>query len=191
MTDGESDPVVLVVDDEDDIVEMFTLYLEPNYEVRTASNGSEALVELDPDVDVMLLDRRMPEMTGDEVLDHLDEMPLDCYVIMVTAVDPEFDIVEMPIEDYICKPASKDEINQTIEQVLLLDEYESLLHEYFAVTKKYATLEANRELTEEDSDSLATLDERRQAIRERIETTVADLPDETFTDALQEIHSPG
>jgi CheY-like chemotaxis protein len=38
------------------------------YEVRTATGGPEALDLVDEEVDVALLDRRMPRMSGDELL---------------------------------------------------------------------------------------------------------------------------
>lgn len=189
MEDDESESVVLVVDDEEDIRETFTLYLQNEFEVRTATNGAEAVVELDPDVDVMLLDRRMPEMTGDEVLDHIADMPIDCYVVMVTAVDPDIDIVGMDVEEYIHKPVARDELVGTVEQVLLLDRYEELLIEYFSVTKKHATLESHAmERGQQPPEQLDDLGARRDEIREELTEIVADL-DDPIASTLEELHA--
>jgi len=59
---------------------------------------------MDDEVDAVLLDRRMPDVHGDEVLARLREEGCDCPVIMTTAVDPGMDILEMDFEDYLCKP---------------------------------------------------------------------------------------
>lgn len=113
----DEDPAtVLLVDDEESVLETYELYLETEgYDVLTADNGGEALVELDGDVDVLLLDRRMPGMSGDEVLEHVRDWELDCRVAMITAVDPDSDIVEMAFDDYLTKPISKDELLDTVE----------------------------------------------------------------------------
>jgi two-component system OmpR family response regulator len=71
-----SEPIqVLVVDDDDDVREMLSLVLEAEgFRVRTAWNGREALTELARlPAGVMLLDLRMPIMTGWEVIDVLRE----------------------------------------------------------------------------------------------------------------------
>jgi CheY-like chemotaxis protein len=59
---------VLVVDDEPQLAELYSMQLAEEYEVRTATGGPEALDLVDEEVDVALLDRRMPRMSGDELL---------------------------------------------------------------------------------------------------------------------------
>ena len=82
-----------------------------NHDVRTAYGGEEALEKADEDVDLVFLDRQMPDMSGDDVLERVRERGLDCRVVMVTAVDPDFDIVEMPFDDYLTKPVMRDDVN--------------------------------------------------------------------------------
>ncbi|MFB6105679.1 MAG: response regulator, partial [Halobacteriaceae archaeon] len=62
-------PTVVVVDDEEGIAEAYSYWLSDEYDVRTAQSGAGALETIDEDVDVVLLDRRMPDRSGDEVLD--------------------------------------------------------------------------------------------------------------------------
>ena len=59
---------VLVVDDEPSLAELYSMQHAEEYEVRTATGGPEALDLVDEEVDVALLDRRMPRMSGDELL---------------------------------------------------------------------------------------------------------------------------
>lgn len=94
MSDGD-EPVVLIVDDERDLANSFRSLLEDDYTVRVAYNAETALDLYDGAVDVALLDRHMPGMSGDEVLQHIRDKPGDCGVGMLTAVDPTPDIADM------------------------------------------------------------------------------------------------
>ena len=144
---------VLVVDDEPDIAELYATWLETGYEVRTASGGEEALDAVDGDVDVVLLDRQMPDCSGDEVLDRLRERGLECRVVMVTAVDPDFDIVEMVFDDYLTKPVSREDLVGAVEEMRERDEYDRTVREFFSLASKKATLEAEKTRAElQDSE---------------------------------------
>ncbi|NHN61292.1 MULTISPECIES: response regulator transcription factor [Halorussus] len=180
---------VLVVDDERDVADLYAMWLEGDYRVRSAYEGDEALAVLDDDVDVVLLDRRMPGQSGDEVLGQIRERDLDCRVVMVTAVKPDFDILEMGFDDYLVKPVSKDELHETVEKMLTRVDYDAQLQEYFSLVSKRAVLEA-----EKDTESLASNEEyaRLQAEIEELETVVdttrAELDDhDDFVGAFQDL----
>jgi len=171
---------VLVVDDEVDIADAYALRLEldDDYEVETAYGGREAIEAVDDSYDVMLLDRRMPEVSGDEVLQHVREADLDCRVIMVTAVDPDFDIVEMAFDDYLCKPIDKEDLFAAIEQQLSFRTYDDKLSEYMSIVGKIAVLEAEKLPEElEDHDEYQRLKSEADALRREVDETVADFDD--------------
>ena len=114
---SEQLPLVLVVEDEPDLADLYAAWLGDEYRVRTAYGGREALDELDEadEVDAILLDRRMPGLSGDEVLTAVRDRGIDCRVAMVTAVEPDFDILEMGFDDYLVKPVSKDDLLGVVE----------------------------------------------------------------------------
>ncbi|MFB6169415.1 MAG: response regulator [Haloferacaceae archaeon] len=141
MSDGDR-PVVAVVDDQERIVEAFAYWLESDYEVRRATGGEEALDAVDEAVDVVLLDRHMPGTSGDEVLDELRERGLDCRVAMVTAVDPELGIADLPFDAYVTKPVDEAELRETVEELLRVASLADHSRELFAVSEKIAALEA-------------------------------------------------
>jgi DNA-binding response OmpR family regulator len=151
---SESDrPVVLIVEDEPDVAETYKLWLRNDYEVRMAHDGDEGLELLDSTVDVVLLDRMMPGLSGDEVLEQIRDRDLGCRVSMVTAVEPDFDILEMGFDAYLSKPIRSEQLHETVENLLERSEYDSLLQEYYSLVEKRATLEAsksNAELQEND-----------------------------------------
>jgi two-component system response regulator AdeR len=177
---GES-PVVLVVDDEPDVADSYAAFIRDRYAVRTAYSGETALGELDDDVDVVLLDRRMPNMFGDDVLEAVRERGFDCRVAMVTAVDPDVDIIDMEFDDYVVKPVTRSEVIDTVDRLLRVSEYERALREYYRVTRKYVALTEARGDTDLNSDpEFATLTERRERLREELESTAERFVDGDF-----------
>ena len=179
---------VLVVDDEPDVADAYAAQLEDEYIVSTAYSGQDALEELDDSIEVVLLDRRMPGISGDEVLETIRDRGLECRVAMVTAVDPDFDIIEMPFDDYVIKPVSRDDLFSTIERLLTTSEYESKLRNYYALTAKHATLMANKPESElAESEEFSELEGRMADIRDELDETVATFDDEDFAAVFRDI----
>ncbi|SNR51227.1 HalX domain-containing protein [Halorubrum vacuolatum] len=166
---NEHPPLILVVEDERDLADLYAAWLGDDYRVRTAYGGQEALDQLDPDVDAILLDRRMPGLSGDEVLVEVRERGIDCRVAMVTAVEPDFDILEMGFDDYLVKPVTKEALRETVEGLLRRGSYDAGVQELFSLTSKRAVLEA-----EKNASELAD-NEEYQRLTERIEELRADL----------------
>ena len=189
--DGSLDhdaPIVLVVDDEANVAEAYALWLPDEYEVRTATNGEQALDAADEDVDVVLLDRHMPDLSGDEVLDRLRERGLDCRVAMVTAVDPDFDIAEMPFDTYLTKPVGRDEIRDAVEKLLGLSSFGDQSRQFFAVSRKIATLESEKRASElEDSDAYRQRVARREELDAELDDAVGGMDDESLEAAFRDL----
>ncbi len=65
-------PVILVVDDDNGLRESFRLILEDGYDLLEAADGRQALeIVRTSEVDLVLLDIRLPEMDGIEVLERI------------------------------------------------------------------------------------------------------------------------
>ncbi|ELZ16907.1 MULTISPECIES: response regulator transcription factor [Natrinema] len=163
-------PRVLMVDDEKKVADAYALRLEDVADVTVAYDGEEALAVVDeqPVPDVVLLDRHMPGLSGDEVLDRLRERDLETRVVMVTAIDPGLDIVDMPFDDYLSKPVERDDLRAAIDQQCQVLAYE-LLGEYFRLESTRAVIDAELPADEiERDDRLADLEARRAAIEERV-----------------------
>lgn len=137
----EENPTLLIVEDEKELADLFVAWLESEYDCWTAYDGRSALDQIDEEVDAVLLDRRMPGLSGDEVLEEMRERGFDCPVGMVTAVEPDFDIVEMGFDDYIVKPVSTDDLKDFVEDLLSLPEYERDLQRFFQLAAKRAAIE--------------------------------------------------
>jgi DNA-binding response OmpR family regulator len=171
MTDSAR-ATVLVVDDEQEVADAYTLRLRQRYDTRTAYGGPEALDVVDESVDVVLLDRRMPDLSGDDVLRELRDRDLGCRVIMLTAIDPSFDIVDMPFDDYLCKPIDREDLYGAIDHQLRIVAY-ARLSEYFEIASKRSVLETQLpEQTLEESDRYAELNSRAADLRAELSDAI-------------------
>jgi CheY-like chemotaxis protein len=185
MTD---EPTVLLVDDEADVVEVYALALRESCEVRRAHGGAEALEELDESVDVVLLDRRMPELSGREVLAEMRDREADVRVALVTAVDPDFDVVEMPFDAYLVKPVTDAELRETVAELHALRRYDGRVAERFAVAEKMATLEAEKSSWElDESDEYARLVSRAAELDAEMDAAATDLDAAGFRKLLADL----
>ena len=189
---SQSDPVVLVVEDEPDVAETYRLWLVDEYDVRLAMNGDEGLEKLDGTVDVVLLDRMMPGLSGDEVLAEIRSKELGCRVAMVTAVEPDFDILEMGFDAYLSKPVKSDHLKETVENLLERSEYDSLLQEYYSLVEKQATLQSTKSRTElTESEEYAALQERITSLRGKLSETLGGIQDDDdFIATIRGLNDP-
>jgi len=113
-------PKVLVVDDEERFrVTLGKLLGARGLEVRTVGSGREALQELDSDgYDVILLDVKMPEMSGVEALAAIKKTHPNLEVIILTghaSVDVAVDIMRLGGYEYLLKPCPLEELLDKIE----------------------------------------------------------------------------
>lgn len=146
------EPTVLVVEDESDIAALYAGFLRERYAVTVAATVAEAKEVVDESFDAVLLDRRLPDGSGDEVLEHVRERGLDCRVAMVTAVEPDFDIIGMGFDLYVTKPVSRANLMAALDTLLTRAEYDDLLQEAAALASKRAILESEKVTTQLEGD---------------------------------------
>jgi DNA-binding response OmpR family regulator len=183
---GADRPTVLAVDDEENVVRLYERFLADDFEVRVAETGEEALRSVDDDVDVVMLDRRLPDTGGEVVLERIRERDLDCRVAVVTAVDPDFDIIEMEFDDYLVKPVRERQVRETVDHLLARLRYTDLLTEYYRVASKVAALKAAKsEETLRANDEFVQLDERAGELRREVTSTLEELDD--YESAFSEV----
>ncbi len=175
MPDTYPDATILVVDDEPNVAESYALRLGMRYDhVETAIGGEAAMEFLETaGADVVLLDRRMPGMHGDDVAREIQELDYDPRVIMATAVEADFDIVEMPFNDYLQKPISKEDMTTAVQQQLEARVHGQKLSEYFSCRSKLEILEAEKSGPDlEENEEYQRLQEKAQRIEEELVRTV-------------------
>ncbi len=181
MTDSpveDSLPRALIVDDEKEVADAYALRLRGVCAVETVYDGAEALsLVAEHTFDIVLLDRHMPGMSGDEVLERLVDRDFDGRVIMVTAIDPGFDVLDMPFDDYLCKPLEREDLQTAVIQQCQILGYE-LLGEYFSAESTRSVLEAELEADAlAESEEYQHLSKRTAALRERASRLLPDAAD--------------
>lgn len=163
-------PTILIIEDEPDVAETYAEFLEDDYSVRIAGNGSEGLSKLDDVVDVVLLDRRMPGMSGGEVLTEIRRSDVTCRVVMVTAVDPDVNLLHMEFDDYLVKPVKKADIQNAVERMFARKTLEDSLQEMVRLSTRLTTLEMKLEVEQlEQSEEYHNLLDEFERLRSEVD----------------------
>ena len=130
-------PVILVVDDQPQNVELLEAHLVPQgYEIVKAANGEEALGKLSTNqIDLILLDVMMPGMDGFEVTRRVrqDDKHRLLPIILVTALRETEDRVkgiEAGCDDFLSKPVDKVELLARVRSLLKVKAYNDLMANY-------------------------------------------------------------
>lgn len=158
----------LVVDDEPLLAELVEAWLEGRCDTTVVHSGADALDLVDDGFDTVLLDRRMPGLSGDEVLLELRERGHAMPVLMVSAVQPDYDILELPFDDYLVKPVEHGEFLETVDELLERRNAGETVREYYAGAAKLSLLE--EEKYPEDLEA----DERYQSLRDEVAALARD-----------------
>lgn len=116
-----SKPKILIVDDEERFrTTMCKLLAVRGLEASTTGDGKEALKELrEKSYDVVILDVRMPEMSGIQVMTELRKLDPFIEVIIMTgyaSVDTAKKIMELGAYDYMLKPYNVEELMEKIDE---------------------------------------------------------------------------
>jgi response regulator RpfG family c-di-GMP phosphodiesterase len=106
---------------------------------------------------------------------------------MVTAIDPDFDILEMPFDDYLCKPIDREDIRAVVDQQRQILAYETL-GEYFQVKSKREVLVAETNAEQRsDHEEFAALSRRTARLERRARRLLEDeTPLEHFEQVVRE-----
>jgi len=150
----EKTPVVLVVDDNQQNLELLQAYLEDiDCKTLAANDGPEALeIVAESAPDLILLDIMMPKMSGFEVCKRLKNDPKtrDIPVIMVTALNEFGDIergIDSGTDDFLSKPVNKLELLTRVKTMLKLkhlsDELERTLAYLSEIEKQAQTAKSD------------------------------------------------
>lgn len=107
----------MLADDEHALREAYTDILTEEYAVVTAADGDTAVAAMTDDVDVVIVDRRMPGLSGEALLDRLRDDGYDGPIIIVSAVDPDNEAMERSVDAYLFKPVSGEQLLTAVEKL--------------------------------------------------------------------------
>lgn len=114
---------IMIVDDEKNIRVMLKRVLsDKQFEIDEAANGREALQKIKQGkYSIILLDLRMPEIDGLEVIKMLKEQDIDTPIVMMSAygtVPEAVEAMKLGALDYLVKPFDLDELKITLERII-------------------------------------------------------------------------
>jgi DNA-binding response OmpR family regulator len=120
---------ILVCDDESDLLLMFQIHLESQYNVLTVVSGRECIDKInelkkkDEKIDLVLLDYKLGDTSGENVAREIREIEKNVKILMITAFELEDHIVRNMIQnryinDIINKPIQLEELSKKIEEYL-------------------------------------------------------------------------
>lgn len=120
---------ILVCDDESDLLLMFQIHLESQYNVLTVVSGRECIDKINElkkkneMIDLVLLDYKLGDISGENVARKIRETEKNIKILMITAFELEDHIVKNMIQnryinDIIYKPIQLEELTKKIEEHL-------------------------------------------------------------------------
>lgn len=183
-------PTVLIVEDEEYLLTLYENWLSDSYTVLTASSGDEAVSAVGESVDVVLLDRKLPQISGDEVLERIRDRGLDCKVAMITSVDIGFDIIDMEFDTYVQKPIDEEELNEVVEQLLTRSMFDNRVQRYLQVATKLSELSANipQEALAQNEEYQSLVSEQEE-LRAELEYILQSLDEDYFRSVILNLTS--
>lgn len=145
---------ILIVDDDPDVCEYLQKFLSKDgYDVTTVANPGQVLDELkNKPYQIIILDLKMPGMSGEELLRRIRAIDSDICIIIYTGyptVDSAVDTMKQQVFDYIKKPFNIDDfravIRKAIEERGLIITPEARLNQ--EIGNKIRTLRKKKNLT--------------------------------------------
>lgn len=115
--------LIFIVDDEESILKMLSHWVKNQwgYNVKTFTNGTDALNAVSENPDLVLLDIMLPDINGNEVLGKIKQRVPNLPVIMLSAqgsVEVALESVRLGAFDYFPKPVDKNRLEPAIRNAI-------------------------------------------------------------------------
>lgn len=120
---AENSPRLLLVDDEPRLLSSLCALLDDRgYQLLTAASGSEAVAQLSKlQFDLVLLDLRLPDFGGHQIMDFINARGIDAKVIVLsgdTEIDAAIGALKRGAFGYLRKPYTREELLKTVDNAL-------------------------------------------------------------------------
>lgn len=107
----DTDRTVLLADDDTDLRATLRIWIEDvaGWDILEASNGADALSKVTDAVDVVVVDRQMPRVSGPAVVERLRERAFDGSIIVLSAFRADTHLDDDMVSTYLTKPIDRGE----------------------------------------------------------------------------------
>ncbi|HEY5789995.1 MAG TPA: sigma-54 dependent transcriptional regulator [Gammaproteobacteria bacterium] len=132
---SKTTPTILLVEDDPSMARAYLAYLDSEpYEVTHVATGREALAELERSLpDLVLLDLRLPDMEGFEILRAIAENEWPTAPVMITghgSISVAVEAMQLGAREFLVKPFSKDRLVYTLKNVLERQQLSAIVQTY-------------------------------------------------------------
>ena len=111
---------ILVIEDNKEQAEMYKRWLEPKYLAEVAKSYDEALRKYREDQRIILMDRNLENSKAEDLINSLDGIT-DSNIVLITGMEPDLSLLDMPIKDYLIKPIGREKLIKTVNKILEVD----------------------------------------------------------------------
>lgn len=115
---GDDEQHVLVIEDEAGLIDLFEIWLAERYRVTTATTGEAAEAAIDETVDAVILDWRLPDRTGGDLVDTFADRGFSPAIAVVTGAEPDADGMDESVDLILQKPIDRETLLGAIEKLL-------------------------------------------------------------------------
>ena len=190
-------PVVLLVEDDPQTAERHAEWLADDYEVRTVISGESALEQFDADVDVVVLDRQLPDMSGGGLLGRLRAREGDPAVGMLLGIEPDRRVLQLDVDEFGIQPLDREDYRALIASLDRRRTVDGAVEAYLSLLDRKRELESSveRDALKSDPEYRTVAGEllarRRQleSVLDRIQETDTDGPDASTTPEVPALDS--
>jgi DNA-binding response OmpR family regulator len=169
---------VLIVDDEPALLDLYEIWLaDLEVAITRANCGAEALERCHEGIDVVLLDRHMPRLSGDEVLNELRDRGYDPRVAFVSAATPDVRIVDLDIDAYLTKPVAREMYVDLVQSLLRRESLPKTADRYLSnLSRRAALLKTESRSVLRNESAYAALEEELSRMAPRVDDHRLDDP---------------
>lgn len=119
-------PRVLIVDDDPRQVELLSSWLSAEYDVVTAIDGKAAREALDETIDVAILDRHLPDTTGEKIIENARQAGISPPTGFLSSADVSVSATELPADLLLSKPATRERVLEAVNTLYRMNELSTL-----------------------------------------------------------------
>lgn len=119
-------PRVLIVDDDPRQVELLSSWLSAEYDVVTATDGKAAREALDETIDVAILDRHLPDTTGQKIIENARQAGISPPTGFLSSADVSVSATELPADLLLSKPATRERMLEAVNTLYRMNELSTL-----------------------------------------------------------------
>lgn len=116
---------ILIVEDDEQLTQLFQLWLQRLFDhsveiwVESTLESARSSFESLPEIDIVLLDRKLPDGDGEQFLT-TPEVDSDAIIVMITGVTPGPEIINLQIDDYLIKSVDEEEFMKRLSLLVKL-----------------------------------------------------------------------